>query len=432
MKFSSFASLGLTASLASAQSNCSSTQSSTFVIQVNGCGIGQIDDGQVRAINISSVSQIADGQVRCALTGTGIALSSFTLTNGCITDNAGRTCEISNQSQLQCQNPATVGASTTGFSVCSGMLAFNGKTSFLACLATGALPGYNLYTVDVDRSTVTGCILVELLVPVCPPASASCVASTLTLPATTVVQTVTIPGTTVTSTVTPAAQTNVQTLISTSTPASKTVVQSVTSAMTSGHVNITASSIVSTAVASQTTLHTVASPAPSACFNITNALGSKSYPRTILGVSSSRPNDVIGMLYIPQIGGGSSSVFTFDFQQAGTCSINFLFPTKAQIQALGGTTDYTLAGGNSIDVTLYQLASVATDAASLTYSNKPVQVATYTATLTPGQNTTFATFACPVGKSVSYELAVSAGSSSTLSFFEDYNPPPMGLVLGQC
>lgn len=276
----------------------------------------------------------------------------------------------------------------------------------MACLATGNVPGYNLYTANVDRSTVTQCMPVQLIVPPCPSASSTCVPTTVTLPAKTVVQTVT--------------------------PAAKTVVSTVTSTVIPAPVTVTATKTVPVPVVAQTTMKTVAAPAPSACYNINNSLGSKSYPRAIIGVSSSQPTSVIGQQYTPKIGSGASSIFTFDYQQSGTCSLNFLFPTKAQIQAVKGTTDYTLTGGESISVTLYQLASVATDASSLTYSNKPAHVASFTGTLTPGQNTTFATFACPVGTSVSYELAVSSGISSTLSFFEDYNQPPMGLTLGQC
>ncbi|CCG80654.1 Putative uncharacterized protein [Taphrina deformans PYCC 5710] len=158
-----------------------------------------------------------------------------------------------------------------------------------------------------------------------------------------------------------------------------------------------------------------------------DALGSKNYPRVITPVSSKYPNTVYGPQYFPSIGGGNSTIFTFDYQTAGTCTLEFKFPTMAQIVALKGTTSYTISS-SAIAVTLYQLASVASPNAD--YANKPARGAAYSATLVPGQNSTITSFSCPVGTSVSYELV--ATDANSLSWFEDYNPPPLGLLALMC
>lgn len=174
-----------------------------------------------------------------------------------------------------------------------------------------------------------------------------------------------------------------------------------------------------------------------------DALGSKNYPRVITPVSSVKQNLVYGPQYFGSIGGGNSTIFTFDYQKAGTCTLEFKFPSMAQIVALQGTTSYKISSG-SISATLYTLASVA--AADASFANKPARVASYPVTLTPGSNSTITSFACPVGTSQSYELV--ASDSNTLSWFEgtstshsvpniiltraDYNPPPLGLLALMC
>lgn len=165
---------------------------------------------------------------------------------------------------------------------------------------------------------------------------------------------------------------------------------------------------------------TSASPSVSACPDTahTDALGSKNYPRVITHVSSTSPSMVYGPQYFGSIGGGNSTILTFDYETAGTCTLQFKFPTTAQIVALQGTTSYRISN-DSIPVTLYQLASVASPTAD--YESKPPRGAAFSTVLTPGSNSTFTSFACPVGTSVSYELV--ATDSNTFSWFEDYNPP---------
>ncbi len=47
--------------------------------------------------------------------------------------------------------------------------------------------------------------------------------------------------------------------------------------------------------------------------------------------------------------------------------------------------------------------------------------------MTPGLSAVVTGFACPAGHAVSYEI--SSGSGSSLSYFQDYNPSPIGLYI---
>lgn len=345
-----FGQLLLSAALASAvptrRQTCGvSSYDCSFPITIGQCPVGELNDGQVR-ISQNGLSQIDDGQVRvCALEGTNLANggsgSSFTLKNGQIVDQAGRQCEISNQNQFQCSNPPTIGSTITGFSVCDGKLAYQGSTNFLACLATGQFPGYNIYSDKVDRNTVTQCSAITLAVPACGP------------------------------------------------PA----------------------------------------PTQKVCPDTAHQdfLGSKSYPRIILPFSTQNKDEVGSISYFGDISSTKSTIFTFDYQKQGTCTLQFKFPTKAQIQALHGTTDYTFTGDGKIRV--YPLVSQVESGVSS--NSKPARTgAVYEATLVEGANTNIFSFDCPTGTSVSYEVESVDGSS--IYFFEDYNPPPLGFVNLEC
>lgn len=468
------------------QSQCVSSYSCPFDLNVAGCSSSQISDGQVR-VAPSSISEISDGQARCDLNGT--TPTQFTLSSGQITDSAGRVCEISSQDQFQCSATPDAGATTTGFSVCNGLLTFNSNSSFVACLATGDIPGYNIYTASVDRSTVTGCMPIEIDVPACAASSSSCpapstttqtvtstevpaavtvteTAAPVTLPASTVnvtlpAQTVTLPASTIEETqpaqtvtlpastvqVTQPAQTIVQTITQVQTVV-QTQVDVQTAVVTATDVETQVQVSVETDIATQvqtdievetqvnvvtatpaaTTLVASVTPTTAAqatCTNITRALGSSNFPNTIEVVNSG--SSVSGSSYFAYIGAGNSTIFTFNsVASSGQCSLNFYFPTTAEIQAAAGTTSYEISA-SSIDVTVYQLTSVAS--VDSTYASKPARGASYSATLTPGQNTTISTFDCASGQT-SYEFTTS--SSATLSFFEDYNLPVLGAAIASC
>lgn len=131
----------------------SSASSCGFSLAVDGSStLGQISDGQIQA---TTLGQISDGQIQAA---SNLATSTFTLSNGMIYDQAGRICSISgqNQSQFQCNYVPTTGSTTTTFSLSGSDLAFNGNTTFYACLLGGANDGYNIYqTLTGNQSNCT-------------------------------------------------------------------------------------------------------------------------------------------------------------------------------------------------------------------------------------------------------------------------------------
>lgn len=152
-----------------------STYGCSFPLNVNGaCPLIQIADGQIQNQNQNPLGQISDGQIQ-ACSPTAQQPSQFTLANGMLTDGQGRTCGISIQNQLQCNNPPTVGSQTTGFSVVNGNLAINGNTNLFQCLLGSPGQGYNIY--NAQTGTQNGCQPIMLSVPVCASASSSARAS---------------------------------------------------------------------------------------------------------------------------------------------------------------------------------------------------------------------------------------------------------------
>ncbi|BFZ58212.1 hypothetical protein PYCC9005_005274 [Savitreella phatthalungensis] len=178
-------------------------------------------------------------------------------------------------------------------------------------------------------------------------------------------------------------------------------------------------------------VNAVSSPALAACPATAQKTynGSPNYPRLITTVNSNTPNAVHGTDYFVYVGGGNSTLLTYYFDGSGTtCTLQYQFPTKQQIQQLKGTTDYTLSGSGAVG--LYQLYAVAN--ATQSFANKPARYPTaYEFVLTPGLNQTIATFPCGAkGSSVTYELV--ARGDTVYSAFYDWNPPPNALVMLTC
>ncbi|KAJ5729605.1 uncharacterized protein N7483_004113 [Penicillium malachiteum] len=121
-----------------------------------------------------TLGQLTDGQVRVG--DTTLSASEFCLSGSIITDSEGRgcviTCKYTSTNDSQCliliknlaettQFQCDQGSSgTSGFSLTSsGLLEFDGSSSFIAC-QTGEDNGSNIYTTDSDA--VTNCVSVEL------------------------------------------------------------------------------------------------------------------------------------------------------------------------------------------------------------------------------------------------------------------------------
>jgi hypothetical protein len=142
-------------------------------------------------------------------------------------------------------------------------------------------------------------------------------------------------------------------------------------------------------------------------------------------VSKGSPNKASGTSYNGTVTSDVSSIFNFDIPTSytGTCSLVFLFPEQSQLE----TSSYSFSGNGEIDFT--QLSTVASQ--STTYSSMGgVKTDFGVKTVTPGSSTVVSTFACPAGQTVSYELNAASGTS--LNYFQDYNPSPIGLYITSC
>jgi hypothetical protein len=145
----------------------------------------------------------------------------------------------------------------------------------------------------------------------------------------------------------------------------------------------------------------------------------------IVPVSQSYPDKAYGDSYNGQISPDISTIFNFDVPSSytGTCSLVFLFPEQSQLE----TSSYTFSGDGAID--FKQLSWVASK--STTYASQgSVETDFGVKSVTPGSWTVAATFPCPAGQTVSYELSAASGTS--LTFFQDYNPSPIGLYITEC
>jgi hypothetical protein len=142
-------------------------------------------------------------------------------------------------------------------------------------------------------------------------------------------------------------------------------------------------------------------------------------------VLSSSSNKPAGISYDGKITSDTSSIFNFDIPTTytGTCSLVFLFPEQSQLQ----TTSYTFSGNGEVD--FKQLSNVASQ--STTYANQGgVKTDFGKQAIKSGSSTVVSTFRCPSGQTVSYE--VSSVSGTSLEYFQDYNPSPIGLYVTSC
>ncbi|TVY30671.1 hypothetical protein LHYA1_G001171 [Lachnellula hyalina] len=295
---------------------------------------------------------------------------TYTISNGQITDSLGRGCILTPPTtQFQCDVGATP---TGGFAIGSnGEITFSGSNVFYACPATSDM--YNIYTTPVSGQSL--CVQVALTASNCFAASAK----HTTMVTSTVQKTVTrqAEATTVTSTI------------------QKTV----------------------TSQAEATTPTSTTCPA--------NLSGAYQFPHLIVPVSSSSPTTAAGTSYNGVITSIVSSIFNFDIPTTltGTCSLVFLFPLQSQLT----TSSFTFSGNGVLD--FKQLTTVATT--STTFANLgTVKTDFGTKTITPGSSTVITTFACPAGQAVSYEISSVSGTS--LTYFQDFNPSPIGLYITSC
>jgi hypothetical protein len=154
-----------------------------------------------------------------------------------------------------------------------------------------------------------------------------------------------------------------------------------------------------------------------------NLEGEWQFPHLIIPVSKSSPNKASGTSFDGTVTSDISSIFNFDIPQsygAEKCTLVFLFPAQSQLQ----TSSYTFSGSGAIDFA--RLSTPATSSTS--YSNRPsIAMDLGTVTVAPGHSYSIATFSCPAGPTIAFEL--SAMDDTSLTYFQDYNPCPIGLYV---
>ncbi|KUJ09205.1 uncharacterized protein LY89DRAFT_690265 [Mollisia scopiformis] len=394
------------------------------------------------------VGQLSDGQNRI---GGGNPTGEYCINNGQITDSQGRGCILTPPTtQFQCDTGATP---TSGFSLGSnGQVEYNGSQTFYACPASDTM--YNIYTTPVSGQTK--CVEVQLTASGCyaqsssaqsMPATTMKTSMQMTQPHTTTVvktvqsscpapQTATVTQVKTAEASCPAPQTSTvtQTVVKTAQatcPAPSTVTVTQPAATQPASSKPASSKPASSQPASQPASSMASSTAPATTPSSTgktcptNLSGAYQYPHLIIPVSKSQPNKACGTSYDGTITSDISSIFNFDIPASytGTCSLVFLFPTQAELQ----TSSYTFSGNGEFDFA--QLNTVATQ--STDYANMgSVKTDFGTKTATPGSSVVVSTFACPAGQAVSYEISSVSGSS--LTYFQDYNPSPIGLYITSC
>lgn len=158
----------------------------------------------------------------------------------------------------------------------------------------------------------------------------------------------------------------------------------------------------------------------------TDLSGGYQFPHLIVPVSNEYKTATYGTSFFGVINSTISSIFNFDIPESyagAKCSLIFLFPMQSELQ----TSSYSFSGNGGIE--FYSLSSPAT--ISTSYANAPpVAMHIDTINVAPGHGYVLANYPCPAGKRVSIE-AMAVGDTD-LSYFQDYNPSPIGLYISQC
>ncbi|GAM40099.1 GPI anchored cell wall protein [Talaromyces pinophilus] len=359
-----------------------------------------------------TVGQLDDGQNRI---GGGLPPATFCITpGGTITDSSGRGCILTPPTtQLQCDTGASP---DSGFSVSSsGQLTSNGSPDFVAC-QTGDHGAFNIYT-NPPPSDVTGCVNVTLAADQCASSASPSVKPS-------------------TPAVTPAV--SPPSASSAPAPASPSASPPGVPAGSPSVVVVTATETLSVCTPGPSTgPGKSTSPAPAqtnapgpsgtgAPCSTTLVSGNFEFPHLIVPIDSSSPDTAGGTQFKAEVTSTISTIFNFDIpaSDAGkTCSLVFHFPQQKDLQ----TSSFTFSGDGKVDFA--ELSSPATQ--STTFNNAPpVKTDFGVTTITPGNSYVISSFACPSGQAVAFEMK-EAGTTE-FTFFEDFNPSPIGLFITTC
>ncbi|KAI7487258.1 hypothetical protein KC367_g2365 [Hortaea werneckii] len=147
------------------------------------------------------------------------------------------------------------------------------------------------------------------------------------------------------------------------------------------------------------------------------------FPHQIIHINSAEPDKAYGNFFNGTMTSTISSMFNFDIpaDAAGkTCSLEFMFPAQDQLE----TSAYTISGDGKAN--FYTLDKPAHKSNTFNTSPKSDKyLGEYT--LTPGSSSRIHSMACPAGKTIGIWMFSATGSS--LNYFQDFNPCPIGLFM---
>ncbi|RYP31940.1 hypothetical protein DL767_005481 [Monosporascus sp. MG133] len=432
------------------------------------------------------VGQHGSGQTRA---GAHMTPSEFTINDGSVTDAKDRGCWWAPPSMvLQCDENQTP---ETGFEIgCDGSVSFKGQKTFYECDA-GEKDEVNIY-LALDENA-QNCHEITLSADGCRPgdceASSSSSAPTTSAPpatsypvssppatsaetpkpsvstvVTTVTETVsncksegytetvsgpaetetvpgptetkTVPGPTETKTVpgptvTETVKSPTQTTTAQAPPETTTAQTTVTYKPSLPPATSPKPSAPETSPAPTTPGHSAPFPAPSevdipdSCPGDVKNAGEFNLPTLIIPIDSSKPDVAEGTSYFGEVSKTKSSVFDFNIPPSAdgkTCKLVFLFPEQEDLE----TSSFTFSGAGELD---FSRLSKPVDQQT-SYANVPgVAEDLGQFTVKPGNAYNIASFDCPAGERVSIEMANVADGDTSLRFFQDYNPCPIGLFM---
>ncbi|KAI9716202.1 MAG: hypothetical protein M1828_000428 [Chrysothrix sp. TS-e1954] len=333
------------------------------------------------------LGQLSDGQNRI---GQGHSPAKYCLNNGALTDAHGRGCILTPPTtQFQCDEGATP---TGGFSIgCHGTISQNGSSKFYAC-PTGDHGGYNVYTALISGEP--GCVPISLTSDAC---FAAC-------PSSTYVPRPPPPP--------PSKAPQPPKQISPPVPSTSCVTP------------VAPPKPISPPVQSTSCVTPVAPPKPSSC--PTQLTTKWEFPHLIMPVDSSCPDKVYANSLNGTVTGTIQSVFNFDIplSTAGMdCSLVFLFPQKSKLQ----TSSFSFSGPGLFEFDMLAKPIVEGQA----YQDLAPVYKDYGVTkMAPGNSYVIDTFKCPADQRIGFRMGASANTK--LSYFQDFNPSPIGLYITVC
>lgn len=173
-------------------------------------------------------------------------------------------------------------------------------------------------------------------------------------------------------------------------------------------------------------------PAPNSCPpNFQSKDVTFQWPHLLVPITSTNPTNSAGTSYFVTITPTTSTLINFDIppSYAGkTCSLIFLFPAQSQLQ----TSSFKFSGDGLLSFS--NLEGPAAIGAS--WNSRPATKTVFAnVKVAPGAvegGYVLASFPCPAGQALGFEVGVAEGGNTDLSFFQDYNPSQIGVYIFPC